>query len=76
MSTDAVGTSYILGTATAHSQAAAQFDALLADPAHHHRVVAEVIEPLRATLAERDSRRRASERSTQVDFFTVAREHE
>lgn len=76
MSADTVGTAYILGTDTAHSQAAAQFDALLADPAHHDRVIAEVIEPLRASLAEQDRGRRAQERSTQVDFFTVAREHE
>ncbi|MCF8607219.1 phosphonate C-P lyase system protein PhnG [Gordonia sp. HY442] len=76
MSEDTVGTAYVLGTDLAHSQAAAQFDALLADPVHHDRVIAEVIEPLQEAQTERDQVRRARERSTQVDFFTVAREHE
>ena len=76
LATDTVGTAYILGTHEAHAHAAACFDALLADHAQRPRVLADLIEPLNRTAAEQDSTRRADARSTLVDFFTVAREHE
>jgi alpha-D-ribose 1-methylphosphonate 5-triphosphate synthase subunit PhnG len=76
LATDTVGTSYVLGTDLEHARLAAIFDALLADPELRERVLAEVITPLEQAQAERDRLRHAEARSTLVDFFTVAREHE
>jgi alpha-D-ribose 1-methylphosphonate 5-triphosphate synthase subunit PhnG len=72
----AVGTSYVLGTGLEHARLAAIFDGLLSDAGQRERVLAEVVAPLEREQAERDGIRRAEARSTLVDFFTVAREHE
>jgi alpha-D-ribose 1-methylphosphonate 5-triphosphate synthase subunit PhnG len=72
----AVGTSYVLGTDLEHARLAAIFDGLLADAGQRERVLAEVVVPLAREQAERDGIRHAEARSTLVDFFTVAREHE
>jgi alpha-D-ribose 1-methylphosphonate 5-triphosphate synthase subunit PhnG len=76
LAADAVGTCYVLGTELEHARLAAIFDGLLADAGLRERVLAEVIEPLEQTQAERDRIGRAEARSTLVDFFSVAREHE
>jgi alpha-D-ribose 1-methylphosphonate 5-triphosphate synthase subunit PhnG len=76
LAADAVGTSYVLGTDLEHARLAAIFDGLLTDAGQRERVLAEVIRPLEEALASRDSIRLAEARSTLVDFFTVAREHE
>ena len=70
------GTSYVLGSHPEHAGLAAVFDALLGAPSQRERVLAEVIEPLERRQAERDAEAQADARSTVVDFFTVAREHE
>ena len=70
------GTSYVLGSHPEHAGLAAVFDALLAAPTQRERVLADVIEPLEREQAERDAVAHADARSTVVDFFTVAREHE
>ena len=72
----AVGTSYVLGTDLEHARLAAIFDGLLSDAGQRERVLAEVLAPLERAQAERDGIRHAEARSTLVDFFTVAREHE
>jgi alpha-D-ribose 1-methylphosphonate 5-triphosphate synthase subunit PhnG len=72
----AVGTSYVLGTDLEHARLAAIFDGLLSDTGQRARVLAEVVAPLERERAERDGLRHAEARSTLVDFFTVAREHE
>jgi alpha-D-ribose 1-methylphosphonate 5-triphosphate synthase subunit PhnG len=72
----AVGTSYVLGTDLEHARLAAIFDGLLSDAGQRERVLAEVVAPLEREQAERDGIRHAEARSTLVDFFTVAREHE
>lgn len=72
----AVGTAYVLGTDLEHARLAAVFDGLLSDPGQQGRVLAEVIGPLEQARAERDDLRNAEARSTLVDFFSVAREHE
>ena len=72
----AVGTSYVLGTDLEHARLAAIFDGLLSDAGLRQRVLAEVVAPLEREQAERDGLRHAEARSTLVDFFTVAREHE
>jgi alpha-D-ribose 1-methylphosphonate 5-triphosphate synthase subunit PhnG len=72
----AVGTSYVLGTDLEHARLAAIFDGLLSDAGQRERVLAEVVAPLEQEQAERDGIRHAEARSTLVDFFTVAREHE
>ena len=72
----AVGTSYVLGTDLEHARLAAIFDGLLSGAGQRERVLAEVIAPLAREQAERDGIRLAEARSTLVDFFTVAREHE
>jgi alpha-D-ribose 1-methylphosphonate 5-triphosphate synthase subunit PhnG len=76
LAADAVGTCYVLGTDLEHARLAAIFDGLLADVGLRERVLAEVIAPLDQTQAERDRVRGAEARSTMVDFFSVAREHE
>jgi alpha-D-ribose 1-methylphosphonate 5-triphosphate synthase subunit PhnG len=73
---DAVGTCYVLGTNLEHARLAAIFDGLLTDAGQRERVLAEVIAPLEQAQAERDRIRGAEARSTLVDFFSVAREHE
>jgi alpha-D-ribose 1-methylphosphonate 5-triphosphate synthase subunit PhnG len=73
---DTLGTCYVLGTNLEHARLAAIFDGLLADAGQRERVLAEVIVPLERARAERDDIRRAEARSTLVDFFSVAREHE
>lgn len=70
------GTSYVLGSHPEHAGIAAIFDALLAAPAQRERVLADVIEPLERRRTESDAAAQADARSTVVDFFTVAREHE
>ncbi|MFE3279969.1 phosphonate C-P lyase system protein PhnG [Nocardia sp. NPDC059239] len=72
---EAVGTSYVLGSHPEHAGLAAIFDALLLT-GERDRVLDTVIEPLRRAQAEREAVRRSQARSTAVDFFTVAREHE
>jgi alpha-D-ribose 1-methylphosphonate 5-triphosphate synthase subunit PhnG len=76
LTADAVGTCYVLGTDLEHARLAAIFDGLLADAGLRERVLAEVIAPLDEIAAERDRIRGAEARSTVVDFFSVAREHE
>ena len=70
------GTSYVLGSHPEHAGLAAVFDALLGAPTQRERVLADIIEPLEREQAERDAVAHADARSTVVDFFTVAREHE
>lgn len=76
LTSEVVGSSYILGTNLEHARLAAIFDGLLADPNLRDRVLAEVVAPLELARAERDKARQADARSTLVDFFTVSREHE
>jgi alpha-D-ribose 1-methylphosphonate 5-triphosphate synthase subunit PhnG len=76
LAADVVGTCYVLGTDLEHARLGAIFDGLLADARLRERVLAEVITPLEQTAAERDRIRGADARSTVVDFFSVAREHE
>lgn len=70
------GTSYVLGSHPEHAGLAAVFDALLGAPTQRQRVLSTVIEPLERKQAEHDAAAQADARSTIVDFFTVAREHE
>ncbi|MDP3950279.1 phosphonate C-P lyase system protein PhnG [Microbacterium sp.] len=70
------GTSYVLGSHPEHAGLAAVFDALLCAPAQRDRVLTEVIDPLESGQRSRDAAAQADARSTVVDFFTVAREHE
>ena len=76
LTADGVGTSYVLGTDLEHARLAAIFDGLLADLGQRQRVLDEVIRPLERVQAERDEVSRAEARSTHVEFFSVAREHE
>lgn len=73
---DAMGTAYVLGTDTGHALHAAIFGGLLTDQTQRERVLAELIVPLERERAARDAVRQADARSTRVDFFSVAREHE
>lgn len=73
---DVVGSAYVLGTDLEHARLAAIFDGLLLDEGQRDRVLAEVVEPLAQAQREVDAVDRADARSTLVDFFTVAREHE
>lgn len=76
LSADVVGSSYVLGTDLDHALLAAIFDGLLLDEGLGERVLAEVVEPLAHSQGELDAAGNAEARSTRVEFFTVAREHE
>ncbi|SIS00468.1 alpha-D-ribose 1-methylphosphonate 5-triphosphate synthase subunit PhnG [Williamsia sterculiae] len=73
---DVIGSSYVLGTDLDHAELAAIFDGMLADPVVRERVLDEVVTPLERRQRQHDESRQAEARSTLVDFFTVAREHE
>lgn len=70
----AVGVAYVMGRNHRQAQLAAVADALLQDPAQHAALEVAVLQPLRQHLAQQRSQRAARAQSTQVDFFTVARE--
>ncbi|MFF0223222.1 phosphonate C-P lyase system protein PhnG [Streptomyces sp. NPDC004629] len=76
LAADTVGSAYVLGTDLKHAWFAAAFDGLLADEQLRARVLADVVAPLERSQAAHDEARHAEARSTKVDFFTVAREHE
>jgi len=76
LAADTAGASYVLGTDLEHAWLAAIFDGLLTDAGLRGRVLAEVIAPLEQTQAEVDRVCGVEARSTVVDFFSVAREHE
>jgi alpha-D-ribose 1-methylphosphonate 5-triphosphate synthase subunit PhnG len=70
----AVGVAYVLGRDHRQARLAAIADALLQEPARQDLLEQAVLEPVRQHLARRQARRAARAQSTQVDFFTVARE--
>lgn len=70
----AVGVAYVMGRNHRQAQLAAMADALLQDPAQHERIDDTVLQPVRQHLALQQARRAARAQSTQVNFFTVARE--
>lgn len=76
LAADVVGSAYVLGTDLEHARLAAIFDGLLLDEGQSDRVLAEVVGPLAQAQREADAAERADARSTLVDFFTVAREHD
>ena len=69
----AIGFGYALGRDLAKARVIAIADALWADPNRRDMLEAELLNPLRETLAARD--REAAERTaaTRVDFFTMVR---
>lgn len=73
---DTMGSAYVLGGDLEHARLAAIFDGLLADAGLRERVLAHVIRPLAEARADQDRDERAEARRTQVNFFTVSREHE
>ncbi|MFC3682196.1 phosphonate C-P lyase system protein PhnG [Hydrogenophaga luteola] len=70
----AVGVAYVMGRNHRQAQLAAMADALLQDPAQHGRIDDTVLQPVRQHLARQQAQRAARAQSTQVNFFTVARE--
>lgn len=76
LTADALGSAYVLGSDLQRARLAAIFDGLLSDAGLHDRVHSEVVTPLAEQQESADSGRQAEARSTLVDFFTVAREHE
>jgi alpha-D-ribose 1-methylphosphonate 5-triphosphate synthase subunit PhnG len=70
----AVGVAYVMGRNHRHAQLAAMADALLQDPTQHDRIDDTVLQPVRQHLAQQQAQRAARAQSTQVNFFTVARE--
>ena len=70
----ALGVAYVLGRDHRQARLAALADALLQDPRHRDRLVASLLEPVQQLLQAQHAQQQARTRSTQVDFFTVARE--
>lgn len=69
-----VGVSYVLGRHQRQCELAAVADVLLQDPAQHEALEASLLAPVRRHLADEAARRQAGVLSTQVEFFTLARE--
>lgn len=76
LTTDAIGTFYVLGSDLDHARYGAMFDALLQDAGQRDGILADLIEPLEEAQRAHDVAERAEARATVVDFFTIAREHE
>ncbi|MGI9218271.1 MAG: phosphonate C-P lyase system protein PhnG [Hydrogenophaga sp.] len=70
----AVGVAYVMGRNHRQAQLAAMADALLQDPAQHEALDAALLHPVRQHLHLQRAQRAARAQSTQVNFFTVARE--
>lgn len=70
----AVGVAYVMGRNHRQAQLAAVADALLQDPAQHEALDTALLQPVRQHLALQRAQRAARAQSTQVNFFTVARE--
>lgn len=67
------GFGYVAGRDKRHAALAALCDALLQDPARHHRVMDAVVVPLAAAHASRRADRARRAAATRVDFFTMVR---
>ena len=70
----AVGVAYVMGRNHRQAQLAAVADALLQNAAQHDRIDNTLLQPVRQHLALQQAQRAARAQSTQVNFFTVARE--
>jgi alpha-D-ribose 1-methylphosphonate 5-triphosphate synthase subunit PhnG len=69
-----MGVGYVMGRSHRQSRLIATADALLQSEADGQAWKARLLEPIQALLNERARQSEADARSTQVDFFTVARE--
>lgn len=69
-----VGVAYVLGRSHRKAQLAALADALLQDTAQQAALDAQLLQPVREHLALEQAQRQQRVQSTQVAFFTVARE--
>jgi alpha-D-ribose 1-methylphosphonate 5-triphosphate synthase subunit PhnG len=68
-----VGHAWVRGSNARHAELAAQADALLQSPAHHADLMASVITPLAAELAERRTTASRAAAASKVEFFTMVR---
>ena len=73
LATGAVGHAIMLGRDTKKATLVAVIDALALDPETSARIDSEIIEPLRADIANGDAERAAHAAATRVDFFTLVR---
>jgi alpha-D-ribose 1-methylphosphonate 5-triphosphate synthase subunit PhnG len=69
----AVGHSVALGRDRRKAKLIAILDALAQDPEMETKIDAEIVRPLKGSLATRDKKRRAETAATKVDFFTMVR---
>lgn len=69
----AVGHAVALGRDRRKAKLIAILDALAQDPDMESKIDAEIVGPLRQSLAARDAKRRAETAATKVDFFTMVR---
>jgi alpha-D-ribose 1-methylphosphonate 5-triphosphate synthase subunit PhnG len=71
-----VGHAYVPGRDRRHAETAAVLDAMLQDPAARATLEREVVAPLLAVRAARQSAARARAARTRVEFFTMVRGEE
>lgn len=69
----AVGTAYVLGRNVRHAELAAVFDAMLQDPDHQTILMAQLINPIIASIRRRKRQMAQKVAATKVEFFTVRR---
>jgi len=69
----AVGHAIALGRDRRKAKLIAILDALAQEPEMESKIEAGIVAPLKAAMAERDTKRRAETAATKVDFFTMVR---
>lgn len=68
-----MGFGYVAGRDRRHAELAALFDALLQVPDRHDAVMADLIVPIEAALADRAASEGRKSEATRVEFFTMVR---
>lgn len=68
---DTLGVGYVIGRDEERARWVALFDARLQQPAHHARLMANVIEPLRVAVTAQRRLQRERTAASRVQFFTL-----
>lgn len=68
-----IGQGYVQGRDKRHAERVAVIDALLQQDGNHERLLASVIEPLKARQIERKLKQSRKSATTKVEFFTMVR---
>ena len=73
-STQSMGMGWVKGKNPRHAEMVARLDALLQIPDYFEKIMATVIEPIAAEIAQKNDQMAKKTASTKVDFYTLARQ--